>query len=261
MASRTIQLVVHYDGRAFHGWQRQPDVPSVQGALEGVLSRLCNAPVTALGSGRTDAGVHATGQSVGVVVPEKWRPQALRRALNALLPDAIWVAEAHEMVPEFHARYSAESRRYRYLVGLDEGARSPFRRHFEWHPPAAVDGALLAAEAAALPGEHVFLAFAVKGTAPADDDHRCRILSAQWEARPGGLAFVVEANRFLHHMVRFLVGTMMDVAMGRRPAGTVARLLGAPDNSDVSVPAPAHGLYLERVMYPATLYAAPAVTV
>lgn len=259
MASRTIQLVVQYDGRAFHGWQRQPDVPSVQGALEAVLGRLCNAPVAAIGAGRTDAGVHATGQVAGVVVPEKWHPAPLRRAMNALLPDSVWVAEAHEMLPAFHARYSAESRRYRYLVGLDEGARSPFRRHWEWHPPAPVDPALLEHEAAALPGEHVFLAFAVKGTAPADDDHRCRIVSAGWERRAGGLAFVVEANRFLHHMVRFLVGTMMDVAMGRRPAGTVAALLQAPDNTEVSVPAPAHGLYLERVMYPATLYAAPAV--
>ena len=259
MASRTIQLVVQYDGRAFKGWQRQPDVPTVQETLEGVLGRLVNAPVTALGSGRTDAGVHATGQSVGVVVPERWQPAALRRSMNALLPDTVWVAEAHEMRAGFHARYSAEARRYRYLVGLDEEARSPFRRHREWKPPAPVDVAALHAEAAALPGEHVFLAFAVKGTAPADDDHRCRILSATWEPRPGGVAFVVEANRFLHHMVRFLVGTMMDVAMGRRPAGAIASLLSASDNRDVSVPAPAHGLYLERVTYPRSLYAAPAV--
>ena len=259
MASRTIQLVVQYDGRAFKGWQRQPDVPTVQETLERVLARLVNAPVTALGSGRTDAGVHATGQSVGVVVPEKWTPDPLRRAMNALLPDTVWVAEAHAMHPDFHARYSAEARRYRYLVGLDEGARSPFRRHWEWRPPAPVDVAALRGEAAALPGEHVFLAFAVKGTAPADDDHRCRILSAAWEPRPGGVAFVIEANRFLHHMVRFLVGTMMDVAMGRRPAGTVAALLAATNNADVSVPAPAHGLYLEHVTYPRSLYAAPAV--
>ena len=261
MESRTIQLVVHYDGRAFKGWQRQPDVPSVQGALETVLGRLCQAPVTALGAGRTDAGVHATGQSVGVIVPARWTPAALRRAMNALLPESVWVADAHEMLPAFHARYSAESRRYRYLVGVDEAARSPFRRHFEWAAPGPVDPSLLTAEAAALPGEHGFRAFAVKGTAPADDDHRCRIVAAHWEPRPGGLAFVVEANRFLHHMVRFLVGTMMDVALGRRPAGTVGALLDAPDNRDVSVPAPPHGLYLERVMYPATLYAAPAVTV
>jgi tRNA pseudouridine38-40 synthase len=215
--------------------------------------------VPAIGAGRTDAGVHATGQAVGVVVPERWHAEALRRAMNALLPDAVWIAAAHEMRADFHARYSAEARRYRYLVGLDEAARSPFRRHFEWRPPAVVDRDRLDAEAAALPGEHVFLAYAVKGTAPADDDHRCRIVHAAWEPRPGGLAFVVEANRFLHHMVRFLVGTMMDVAMGRRSPGTVAALLHATDNRDVSVPAPAHGLYLERVMYPASLYAAPAV--
>jgi tRNA pseudouridine38-40 synthase len=103
-------------------------------------------------------------------------------------------------------------------------------------------------------GDHCFRAFAVKGTAPADDHHRCVVREAAWHAREGGLVFVVEANRFLHHMVRFLVGTMLDVASARREPGDVARLLAAPDNSEVSVPAPPHALFLDAVVYPADLY-------
>jgi tRNA pseudouridine38-40 synthase len=257
MAARTLQLVLHYDGAGFAGWQRQRSERTVQGVLEEALARLCAGPVKVVGAGRTDAGVHATGQAAGVQVPEKWTPASLRRAMNAVLPDDCWVAAAFEMRPEFHARYAATARRYRYLVGTDEQARSPFRRRWELAVPHALDVVRLREEAAALPGEHEFRAFAVRGTAPADDDHRCIVRDATWLEREGGLAFVVEANRFLHHMVRFLVGTMLEVALGRRDAGTIARLLGASDNTDVSPPAPAHALYLERVEYPRELYLDP----
>jgi len=246
--------VLHYDGAQFSGWQRQPSARTVQGVLEDALERLCATPTPALGSGRTDAGVHARGQAVGVRVPERWPAAALRRALNAILPDDVWVAAAYEMRDDFHARYSAAARRYSYAVGLDDGARSPFRRPWEWAfgRPVRVD--LLAAEAAPLVGEHEFYAFAVRGTAPPDDDHRCCVREAVWRQRPGGVSFEIEANRFLHHMVRFLVGTMLDVASGRREPGTVARLLAARSNREVSPPAPPHALYLERVEYPPHLY-------
>src|SRR5215510_12528288 len=129
IAERTVQLVLHYDGSGFSGWQRQPEQRTVQGVLEEALARLCATPVSALGSGRTDAGVHARGQAVGVRVPERWRGdiQELRRALNAVLPSDVWVARAAEMRHEFHARYSALSRRYSYYVGTDDEAHSPFR--------------------------------------------------------------------------------------------------------------------------------------
>jgi tRNA pseudouridine38-40 synthase len=117
-----------------------------------------------------------------------------------------------------------------------------------------VDVDRLAAETAVLAGEHTFRAFAVRGTAPEHDDHRCVMHEARWERLGSALFFFVEANRFLHHMVRFLVGTLLDVASGRREAGTVARLLEAANNSDVSPPAPAHALFLERVTYPDHLY-------
>lgn len=254
MSPRTVQLVVQYDGAGFSGWQRQPGERTVQGAIEEVLARLCGAPVAALGSGRTDAGVHARGQSVGVRVPERWAPAELRRAMNALLPADVWVAAAHAMQPEFHARYDATSRRYRYVVGLDDDASSPFRRRWEWAVRRPVDAALLESAAGCIVGEHTFLAFAVRGTAPAHDDHRCAVSCARWEARPGGMDFLIEANRFLHHMVRFLVGTMMDIASGKRPLSDMTALLASTDNRAVSAPAPPHALFLERVSYPQSLY-------
>lgn len=262
-ATRALQLVLQYDGARFAGWQRQPDARTVQGEIEAALARLCNAPVRVTGAGRTDAGVHALGQAAGVTVPARWTAESLRRALNAVLPDDVWVAEAAAMRADFHARFDATARRYRYVVGTDDAARSPFRRAREWHVPRPIDRALLDAAAAHLVGAHAFRGFAVQGTAPADDDHRCEVREARWDVRDEragerGFVFHVEADRFLHHMVRFLVGTMVDVATGRRPLADVPRLLAAPDNRGVSAPAPPHALYLAAVRYPARAYAAAA---
>jgi tRNA pseudouridine38-40 synthase len=143
-------------------------------------------------------------------------------------------------------------------VGTDEEAASPFRRRTEWVVSRPLDADALAQGARALVGDHCFRGFAVRGTAPEDDDHRCSVRRAEWRSRDGGLVFEIEANRFLHHMVRFLVGTMMDAALGRRPAADIGALLRAADNSDVSPPAPPHALFLDRVCYPADLYLAEA---
>ena len=250
-----MQLVLHYDGSGFSGWQRQPEQRTVQGVVEQSLERLCGQPTAALGSGRTDAGVHARGQAVGVRVPAQWTPDVLRRALNAVLPEDVWVANAFEMRPEFHARYSAISRRYSYYVGTDEAVHSPFRQRTEHPFTFEFSRARLDDAASALVGRHSFRAFAVKGTAPESDEHLCDVREARWSERAGGLVFEIEANRFLHHMVRFLVGTMLDVAAGRRPSNDIETLLGAEDNRDVSPPVPAKALFLDRVAYPKELYA------
>jgi tRNA pseudouridine38-40 synthase len=260
MAERTVQLVLHYDGAQFSGWQRQPDQRTVQGVLEEALERLIRDRIAATGSGRTDAGVHARGQAVGVRVPERWTVQKLRRALNAVLPSDVWVASAAEMKHEFHARYSALSRRYSYYVGTDDEAHSPFRGRYELAFGQPLNRSALDVAAARIEGEHCFRGFSVRGTAPAHDDHRCRVTRARWRDRAGGLVFEIEANRFLHHMVRFLVGTMLDVATGRRPADDVARLLNADTNEDASPPSAAHALFLDDVVYPPELYLEPART-
>jgi tRNA pseudouridine38-40 synthase len=254
MAERTVQLVLHYDGAEFSGWQRQPERRTVQGVVEEALARLFGAPVTALGSGRTDAGVHSRGQAVGVIVPAKWESAQLRRAMNAVLPSDVWVASATGVRPEFHARYGATARRYGYYVGTDDEANSPFRRRYELAVSRPLDRSLINAAAGRVCGEHSFRAFAVQGTAPDTDDHRCVVLESQWLDRPGGLVYFVKANRFLHHMVRFLVGTMLDIGTGKRPATDLGALLEAADNRDVSPPVPPHALFLESVEYPRSLY-------
>lgn len=254
MPSRSIQLVLHYDGAGFSGWQRQPVDRTVQGVMEAALGRICDAPTNVVGAGRTDAGVHARGQAAGVTVPDKWRAGELRRAINAILPEDVWVSAAFEMREDFHPRYSATSRAYRYFVGTDELASSPFRARTElvWRRP--LDEALLADAALRIEGDHSFRGFAVKGTAPETDDHHCIVKHARWVPRGGGLLFEIEANRFLHHMVRFLAGTMLDAGSGKRAPADVTSILESEDNSTVSPPAPAHALFLERVEYPPELY-------
>src|SRR5215210_8000337 len=130
--SRTFLATLHYDGSGFLGWQRQPSGRSVQAEVERVLARLFGQRVAAHAAGRTDAGVHAVGLGVSFGAPTRWHPAALRRALNALLPADCWVESVHPMQPGFHARKSALSRCYRYDVGTDDAAASPFRRRFEW---------------------------------------------------------------------------------------------------------------------------------
>jgi tRNA pseudouridine38-40 synthase len=254
MLSRTVQLVMHYDGARFSGWQRQPGERTVQGVLEAAVSKLCGTPTAILGAGRTDAGVHARGQAAGVRVPPKWNAATLRRSMNAILPEDVWIAAAFEMREEFHPRYSAISRSYSYFVGTDDCASSPFRCRYElaWRKTTNLDR--MREAAAHIVGDHSFRAFAVKGTAPERDDHHCTIAKATWKEREGGLVFEVQADRFLHHMVRFLVGTMLDIGEGKREPDLIADLLTQDDNSKVSPPAPPHALFLDRVEYPKDLY-------
>ena len=255
MRERTVQLVVQYDGSRFAGWQRQPTAITVQGVIESVLERLFGRHVTLTGAGRTDAGVHARGQAAHVRVPETWHASGLRRALNSLLPPDIWIAQAQHVTDDFHARYSAISRRYTYQIGTDEESASPFRCRHEWRLPWLLPHeSVLSDVATTLLGEHRFFGFAVRGTAPERDEHRCTVTYASWERCGGRLDFTVEANRFLHHMVRFLIGTMVDVAAGRRSVQSFSDLLGASDNRGVSPPAPSHGLFLERVGYPSHFF-------
>jgi tRNA pseudouridine38-40 synthase len=248
-------MVVQYDGGSFAGWQRQPAARTVQGEIEAVLERLLGRRAPVVGAGRTDAGVHAVGQAAATTVPERWAPEDLVRAMNALLPPDIWVASARRMAPGFNPRRDAAERTYCYRIGTDAGARSPFRRRHEWAVPGPLAAGHLVTAAAALVGEHSFAALSAKG--PAREHYRCRVLEALWLAREDapGYEFWITADRFLHHMVRFLVGLMVDIARGRRPEGDLEGLLSGTDNRAASPPAPAHGLFLVGVRYPVHLYA------
>jgi tRNA pseudouridine38-40 synthase len=246
--SRRVRITLHYDGTGFHGWQIQPGVRTVQHELETALERLTTRPIRTAAAGRTDTGVHATGQVVSFDLPPKWQPSELRRALNAVLPEDIWVAASADAAPDFHARFSATDRAYEYRLGIAELASSPFHRRVCWPMRDAIDPLLLDRCANLLLGEHSFRSFAATGQEKRGD--RCIVHESKWwEWAPLGLAYRVRANRFLHHMVRYLVGTMVDVASGRRPLADMERLLAGEAGFTTSPPAPPQGLVLTAVGY------------
>ena len=252
--ARTFLVTLHYDGGGFAGWQRQAEGRTVQAVLEETLERLAEPPIRVHAAGRTDAGVHAIGMGVSCSMPERWTTNTLRRALNATLPGDCWAESVQDMRPGFHARTAATGRRYRYVVGTDAGADSPFRRRYEWGVGRSLNLAALEHAADSLLGEHDFDAFSVKSSSR--PHKRCRIRTSVWRNRgTQGLTYEVAADRFLHHMVRMLVGTMVDIGLGRRPAADLDRLLAREPGVTTSPPAPARGLYFVAADYPAECFA------
>lgn len=242
-----IRFTLHYDGRAFFGWQVQRTERSVQGEVERVLGGLFNRPLRIVGAGRTDRGVHATGQVAAVDAPIGWTPEALRRAMNALLPSDIWVQSVATCAADFHPRYDAVARSYHYRLGLAPEARSPFHAPWCWPLRNRPDAARMEGATRALVGDHSFRAFAKAGQEERGD--RCTVMEARWEAWALGLEFHITANRFLHRMVRYLVGTLVAAGRGKRDPDEVRRLLEGDPALTTSPPAPPEGLFLAEVRY------------
>ncbi|MFQ5746019.1 MAG: tRNA pseudouridine(38-40) synthase TruA [Gemmatimonadota bacterium] len=249
-AAVRFRATLHYDGTAFHGWQLQPDRRTVQGELEARLARLFDRPARAHGAGRTDTGVHAVGQEIAFESPPGWSADELRRALNATLPDDVWVEKLSPAGEGFHPRFSATGRRYEYVVSVGEDAASPVRRGRMWAHGAVSDPEALGRAAALAVGERHFEVFAKAGQP--ERGTRCRVEEADWSRTAGGdLRFLVVADRFLHRMVRYLVAAMMDVAGGRRSLDELASMLDGDTTHRPPEPAPACGLYLSGVRYDA----------
>ena len=243
-----FRATVHYDGTAYHGWQVQPGQRTVQGDLEACLERLFTTSVRVDAAGRTDAGVHAVAQEIAFPAPEGWDGAEMHRALDAVAPGEIWVERLSPAEPAFHPRFDATGRRYEYLLGVNRSARSPLWRHRLWAVRDGVDEASLAKAAARLPGERSFEAFAKSGQPELGT--RCRVEEALWDRTlSGDLRFRIVADRFLHHMVRYLVSTLVDVATGRRDPVEMEALLAARDDVRPPTPAPPWGLYLTGVRY------------
>ena len=242
-----FRATIEYDGTSFHGSQLQPGVRTVQREAEEALEQLFDQPVRIDLAGRTDAGVHATAQEVAFGAPRAWNPEELARALGAMLPDDVAVRKVRSTAPGFHPRFDAEVRRYRYVV-VGGGGRRPFLRDRAWMPRWPLDRDALVRMAAALPGERAFERFARSGQP--ERGTRCRVASAAWRFdRPPFLLFEIVADRFLHHMVRYLVGTSAKIAAGRRPFEDFGRLLAGEAASRPVFPAPPGGLYLTGVRY------------
>jgi tRNA pseudouridine38-40 synthase len=244
---RNIRLLLEYDGTRYHGWQRQKKDVTIQGVVEAALGRLTGEAVALIGSGRTDAGVHALGQVANFYTSGQLPLKAFRDGLNSLLPWDLAILEAAEAPPEFHARKAARAKTYEYRI-LNRRVRSPLHHHYGWWLAAPLDLEAMAAAAAALPGKHDFSAFRASGS---DNLNPVRqVLAARWQTHPGGwLRFTVTATGFLRGMVRSLVGTMVEIGQGKESPEKLAELLHRGQRHLVGPTAPPQGLYLVEVLY------------
>jgi tRNA pseudouridine38-40 synthase len=244
---RVLKLTLAYDGTRFVGWQRQAEGESIQGLLEEALARFEGTPVTVHGAGRTDAGVHALGQVASARVSFTHDTTDVARALNARLPEDIRVIDVADVQPDFHARFSASFKTYKYQMRTT-AVSSPFDRAYAWHLPEPLDVDAMRQAACALIGTHDFAAFQSTGTATSSTVRtiaRSEVLSVP----RGLLTYEITGDGFLRHMVRAIVGTLVEIGRGRRPATDVADLVAGGTRADAGATAPAHGLFLVRVDY------------
>ena len=244
--TRHLKLVLEYDGTAYHGWQVQPGLDTIQGCLEAALSQLAGTPIQIMGAGRTDAGVHALGQVASCGVDLRLDDLALQRALNALLPKDIVVCAVESVPAAFDARRSARSKTYRYTL-LRRAYPSALEGRYTLHVPHAVDMDAMAEAARCLVGTHDFSAFRA-GTCAAATPIRT-VRRAAWRAEGDLWRFEIEGNAFLQHMVRIIVGTLLDVGRGKRRPNDLPEILASRDRRRAGKTAPPHGLCLVAVEY------------
>jgi tRNA pseudouridine38-40 synthase len=239
---RRIRIVLAYDGGAFFGWQIQPDLPTIQGTLERIVSEIEGKPVQVAGSGRTDAGVHALAQVAAFSLKNPIPPENLRRAMNRLLPPAIRILEVAEAAPDFHPRFQARAKTYEYRISRADTC-SPFDWPYVHHYPYQLDEQRMCALARVFEGEHDFTAFAASDERDAEGNSKVRtIFSSVLERSPGRLVYRVRGSGFLKHMVRNVMGTLIEAGKGN-----IADLERLPGRSGPT--APAKGLFLISVEY------------
>ena len=244
---RNIRLDLEYDGTAYHGWQVQPDVSTIQQELEDTLCQILGKRVRVVGAGRTDAGVHALGQVGHFPTESGLEVGALFRGMNSLLPEDIVVRAVREAPPDFHARKSALMKRYEYWI-LNDPTPSAFHYRFFWHVRVALDQLKMQRAAQRLVGEYDFASFQATGSNVRNTVrtiYSTKVTSSEkylW-------AITIEANGFLRHMVRNIVGTVVEVGRGKLTVEGFSKVIAARDRTKAGMTAPAHGLCLLEVRY------------
>ena len=238
---------MEYDGTAYHGWQRQKTDRTIQGEIEKALKTMTEKPISLAGSGRTDAGVHALGQTASFKSDAGLSPVIYARGLNSLLPDDIHIKACELVDPEFHARYSVLSKMYQYRI-LNRDMPSIMERHYVWHIKHLLNVEAMQKAASYFVGEHDFKAFEGTGS-PRTSTVRHVIRAGMRETKDSQILFDIEADGFLRYMVRNIVGTLVDVGRGRIPGEDVKEILLSGDRSRAGATAPAKGLFLMQVNY------------
>jgi len=236
--------VIEYDGSDFSGWQIQPNQRTVQGVIVEVLNKILTEEVNLIGAGRTDVGVHALAQVASFQTETQLDLKAILEGSNSLLPEDVLIKEIQEVDLDFHARYSAKSKLYRYRIYLK---RTALLKRYVWEVLFPLDLDKLKEATRVIEGQHDFSSFCVAKSTK--EDNKCNVIYAKWITRNQALVFEIEADRFLHSMVRSLVGTLVDVGRGYFHPSDFMDILNSRDRKKAGLTAPAKGLYLVRVNY------------
>ena len=242
----TFKVTLAYDGTNFVGWQRQARGTSVQGLLEDALRTLEGREVPVAGAGRTDSGVHALGQVASFSLDRQIDGPTLVRAMNAQLPFDVRVLSAEPVGPDFHARFDAVGKTYRYRI-CNARVMSPFERHYAWHVHGVLDAAAMGEAARDIVGRHDFAAFQTIGGTRRTTE---RTVASSFVRREESMViYEIAGNGFLRHMVRAIVGTLVEIGRGRRPVDGLRAALASRDRGRAGATAPAAGLFLVSVLY------------
>jgi tRNA pseudouridine38-40 synthase len=242
----TVKIVLEYDGTCYAGWQRQPDHPTIQDAVERAIRQVSQATVSVIGAGRTDSGVHARGQVASFRTERGWPASNWVRALNTVLPKDIAVRSSTLMDDRFHAQHDARGKLYIYRI-LQRPARPAIDRAFVWHIYKPLDDAAMQQAAATLIGSQDFSSF--EGSLTDNNNPICHLQRLAVIRRDDQILIEAYADRFLKHMVRAMVGTIIEVGLGKRAPDSLTEVLQAQDRSAAGQTAPPHGLCLMRVDY------------
>ena len=251
---RNLKLTIAYDGAGFHGWQLQPGLPTIQGAIAGAASQITQEKIFVHGASRTDTGVHALGQVAHLRTKSGLSVAEFQRALNALLPPAVRIVAAEEVGPDFHARWQAQAKTYRYRIHRGQ-VLPPFEYQRALHYCGPLEEAAMAEAARQFEGEHDFTSFSASSGSEDDDRERevVRVIYSSEIIRDPDrdeLAYVVRGRSFLRYMVRKIVGTLLEVGRGRLAPSDLPAIFEARDRSRSGPTVPPEGLYLISLEYP-----------
>ena len=241
---RNIKLEIEYDGTDFYGWQIQPKLRTVQGEIQKKLATILGHKVNLIGSGRTDVGVHALGQVANFKTTNELDQNSIINGLNGLLPDDVVIKKTEEVDLNFNSRYNAKSRLYKYRIHL---GRTAILRSYVWEVLYSLNLENIFKATKKIKGKHDFSSFCVAESAK--DNNACHVFSANWDKSSDELIFKIEADRFLHTMVRSLVGTLVEVGRGYFSLSDFVNIMEAKDRKKAGPTAPACGLYLVKVEY------------